>query len=99
MVDKKEIRRLLQYNFKTTGTISIADDGLISTTGSCILETQVKELPVAFDCIGKDFDCSNSLLESTKGFPKHIRGNFYCRRNKLVSCEGMPHYVDGGVFY
>jgi hypothetical protein len=95
MVDKKEIMALLKANFKTTGSITIDDKGLVSCTGMVNLKKKLKRLPVAFDKVGGDFFCHINQLTTLEGAPTSVGGNFFCYNNQLTTLEGAPTSVGG----
>jgi hypothetical protein len=98
MVDKKEIMALLKANFKTTGSITIDDKGLVSCTGMVNLKKKLKRLPVAFDKVGGDFFCHINQLTTLEGAPTSVGGNFFCYNNQLTTLEGAPTSVGGDFF-
>jgi len=100
MVDKQEIMRLLNQYFKTTSTITISDEGLVSCTGNVELKRELKHerLPVSFDRVDGDFRCIVNKLATLEGAPKNVGGSFVCDINRLTSLEHAPQSV-GGDFY
>ena len=90
MVDKKEIMALLKANFKTTGSITIDDKGLVSCTGMVTPKKKLTRLPVAFDKVGGGFLCYNNQLTTLEGAPTSVGGDFWCHNNQLTTLEGMP---------
>jgi uncharacterized protein (DUF1330 family) len=95
MVIKKEVMALLKANFKTTGSITIDDKGLVSCTGMVTPKKKLKRLPVAFDKVGGNFWCHNNQLTTLEGAPTSVGGNFWCDNNQLTTLEGAPTSVGG----
>ena len=92
--------RLLKRNFRTTGEITIDDEGLVSCKGNVELKQELKHerLPVSFDRIYGYFWCSHNQLETLAGTPRWVRGNFTCTSNQLTTLEGSLNSV-GGDFW
>ena len=95
MVDKKEIMRLLNWYFRTTGTVTISDEGLVSCTGNVELKRKPKheKLPVAFDRVSGYFGCWGNQLTTLEGAPQSVGGSFSCSGNQLTSLEHAPKIV------
>jgi hypothetical protein len=98
MVDKKEVMALLEKYFKTTGSITIDDKGLVSCTGMVTPKKKLKRLPVAFDKVGGDFKCDNNQLTTLEGGPTSVGGSFFCHINQLTTLQGAPTSVGGGFW-
>jgi hypothetical protein len=95
MVDKKEVMALLEKYFKTTGSITIDDKGLVSCTGMVTPKKKLKRLPVAFDKVGGSFKCGNNQLTTLEGGPISVGGDFWCYNNQLTTLQGAPTSVGG----
>ena len=77
---------------------SINPDGSIDVNGDVVLYNRgLVELPLTFNKVYGDFDCSINNLTTLKGSPKWVGDYFYCVNNKLTSLEFSPDYV-GGYF-
>ena len=50
----------------------------------------LKELPVQFGKVRRDFFCQNNQLKSLKGAPQKVRRDFYCYNNQLKS---IPKWI------
>ena len=79
------------YTVNDDGTIDVAEDIYISYKG-------LTELPLRFNKVSGNFDCSNNQLTSLKGNPRWIGGYFNCTNNRLTSLEFSPEFV-GTDFY
>jgi hypothetical protein len=95
MVIKKEVMALLKANFKTTGSITIDDKGLVSCTGMVTPKKKLKRLPVAFDKVGGSFKCGNNQLTTLEGGPISVGGDFWCYNNQLTTLQVAPTSVGG----
>jgi hypothetical protein len=73
---------------------TINDDGSIDVIGDVFIGS-IKELPLIFNDVSGDFDCSGSELTTLKGCPRWIGGSFNCDFNNLTSLEFSPNYVGG----
>ena len=82
--------RIKNYTINSDGSIDV--DGDVN-----IAYMKLDKLPLRFNRIGGNFDCSVNHLTSLIGAPKEIGGNFYCNNNQLTSLEGAPKEV-GGFF-
>ena len=56
------------------------------------------ELPLNFNRVERNFDCSNNKLKSLKGSPIYVGGSFNCTHNKLISLIGCPKIVKESFF-
>ena len=77
---------------------TINSDGSIDVNGDVDLYNKgFVELPLRFNRVTGDFDCSRNNLTSLNGSPKWIGGWFSCQYNQLTSLEFSPDYI-GGFF-
>ena len=75
---------------------TVNPDGSIDVYGKVNLsDTGLVEIPILFNRVSGDFDCSYNRLTSLKGSPKWVGGFFDCEKNKLTSLEFSPDYVGG----
>lgn len=57
---------------------------------------QLYWIPVQFNKINGDFECDRNNLQSLKGCPVHVEGDFKCMRNIwLKSLKYSPKYIKG----
>ena len=79
------------YNYTINDDLSIDVDGDVDLhnqgLGKC--------LPLRFNYVGGDFDCSNNELKTLEGSPQTVGGSFNCYRNNLKTLKGCPQTVDG----
>ena len=73
---------------------TINADGSIDVIGDVFIGS-IKELPLIFNDVSGDFDCSGGELTTLKGCPRWIGGSFNCDFNNLTSLEFSPNYVGG----
>ena len=74
---------------------TINDDGTIDVDGDVILaELDLKELPLNFNRVEGEFDCSYNFLTSLKGCPKYVGYKFACSYNELTTLEYSPEIVE-----
>lgn len=72
----------------------INDDGSIDVTYSVLLyNNNLTELPLKFNRVGGNFDCSGNKLTTLKGCPKSVGGYFICNENELTNLEYGPESV------
>jgi hypothetical protein len=73
----------------------IRDDGSIDVEGDVILCNKLddfKQLPLNFNVIKGDFDCSGDSLTTLEYSPKMVDGEFYCQYNyHITSLEGLEN--------
>ena len=56
---------------------------------------EISKLPVNFNKVSGDFDCSANELITLKGCPKIVEGFFKCTHNNLKSLKYSPEYIEG----
>lgn len=67
---------------------------VVSVSDSVNLQSRKLEyLPVQFDWVGGNFDCSFNNLTSLQGCPRVTGHNFICSHNQLTSLEYAPFEV------
>jgi hypothetical protein len=72
----------------------INEDGSINVNGNVrLVNENLTELPLRFNKVTGDFNCSGNQLTSLKGSPRWVGGYFYCDFNDLTSLEFSPDYV------
>ena len=80
-----------KYNIEK---FTINSDGSINVNESVYLFSyNLDKLPLNFNIINGNFDCSFNMLTSLDGFPKTINGNFDCSNNKITSLYGFPNII------
>jgi hypothetical protein len=82
---------------KTDHTLSDVDDGSIDVDGDVYLAyKKLTKLPLKFNMVSGDFDCSNNTLTSLSGFPNYVGGYFKCDGNQLIKSEHRLGYIKMG---
>ena len=75
---------------------TINPDGTIDANQTVILhKINFGKLPIKFNKINGDFNCSWNYLTSLEGSPIEVNGGFYCNDNKLTSFEYAPKIIRG----
>lgn len=92
-INEEEIHRLCrEYNIIK---YSINSDGSIDVDGNVFLINRAfTKLPLKFNKVIGDFDCSYNELTTLDGCPREVGGNFLCSHNNLVTLKGGPEFVD-----
>jgi hypothetical protein len=79
------------------GTYTINPDGSYDVIGNVILSmrniSQLSQLPIKFNKVSGNFDCSYNMLTSLDGSPKEVSGYFDCSYNSLTNLEGCPKSI------
>lgn len=99
-MNRDEAFGILDDHFILDGTADYEEASGITVKGSITLRRSkaVKALPIRFDKICGDFDCSYNSLESLENAPKSVGGSFTCAGNNLRSLEKRPQCV-GKSYY
>ncbi|MDR0927154.1 MAG: hypothetical protein LBO69_05245 [Ignavibacteria bacterium] len=86
---------LLKENWiEIDGNYHIDNDNKVHAYGNVKVKKSIfNKLPIEFDFVLGDFDCSGIGLESLAGSPEKVFGNFFCHRNKLRSLKEGPNVV------
>ena len=80
-----------KYNIRN---YTINEDGSIDVDGDVNLYSRgLTELPLKFNKVTSDFNCSDNKLKSLKGSPKIVFGTFRCTGCGLTSLEYSPEYI------
>lgn len=70
---------------------TINKDNSINVQGDLYLRGySFKKLPIKFNSISGNFDCSNNQLTSFENFPKEVGRSLYVNNNKIESLTGLP---------
>lgn len=81
-------RNLRLKNYRIERDLSVSVKGPVNLKG-----LKLKKLPILFNTVTRDFDCSDNVLISLEGAPKKIGGRFICNNNNLISLENSPKIV------
>jgi len=79
------------YVINNDGSIDV--DGDVHISG--ILDPEMTKLPLKFNRVNGDFDCSNNSLETLEGAPAFVDGDFDCSHNYIETLEGGIKEVKG----
>lgn len=58
----------------------------------------IRKLPIVFNRVYGNFDCSGLGLLTLEGSPSYVEGEFACVDNKLMTLEGSPSFVGNGYY-
>ena len=91
---KNEIQQWLKNNNISDYTIN--EDLTVDVYETVDLRSRnLTEIPIQFGIVKKDFNCYINKLESLKGCPVDVGGNFLCSGNRLTSLEHSPQSING----
>jgi len=78
----------------------INDDFTIDVTNGDvdISDCSLTELPLRFNRVEGNFNCSSNQLTTLDGCPQYVNGDFRCDSNELESLINGPKFV-GGIYY
>ena len=99
-MDKDHINQICwDYGIDESGSYSINLDGSINVANYVDFAFRFMfDLPLTFDYVGGNFDCSFNILKTLEGGPKTVMGNFDCSENKLSTLTGFPSKITGFIF-
>lgn len=90
---EKEIHTICKHynikNYTINSDMSIDVDG-----GVRLYSIGLTELPLKFNRVIGNFECSGNRLTTLKGCPNYV-GGFLCESNKLTTLKYAPKEVDG----
>lgn len=90
---KNNIENVIRNHWIQIDKYSINEDGSIDVSGSVEFSKSMsflKELPLCFNKVSGDFDCSRLSLKTLIGSPTEVGGTFNCAYNQLTSLEYLP---------
>lgn len=96
-----EIERVIRDHWIILDKYDINEDETIDVIGSAKFGKNMdflKELPLKFNMVSGDFDCSKLSLESLKGSPIEVGGTFNCSYNRLSTLEYLPKKAGCFIF-
>lgn len=70
---------------------------IVNSNGEAIQREKLKRLPLRFNFVFGNFNCSNNDLITLERSPIEVTGNFSCENNCLTNLVGSPIVV-GGFF-
>jgi len=102
-IRKTEIEKIIRDNWiiMDSNSCSINFDGTINVDGNIKFAENMgflKELPLRFNKVSGDFDCSKLNLISLKGSPMEVGGTFNCSYNQLSTLEHLPKKAGCFIF-
>jgi hypothetical protein len=73
---------------------TINPDGSIDVDGDVgICNEELTKLPLKFNRVSGEFDCSRNGLTTLEGCPNYVGEDFLCNNNQLTNLIGCPNYV------
>lgn len=100
-IRKNEIESIIREHWILIDDYYINEDGSIDVEGNVKFSENMdflKELPLKFNKVSGDFDCSKLSLESLKGSPIEVGGTYDCSYNQLSKLEYLPKNAGCFVF-
>jgi hypothetical protein len=95
-LDKYQIK-----NYSINDDLTVDVDGDVDLNNLHYVNLYNKPLtniPVKFNIVLGNFDCSYNELTSLQGAPKEVGGSFYCHSNNLTSLQFAPKEVVGNFY-
>ena len=97
---ENEIARVIRDHWIMIDQYIINDDGSIDVDGNVKFSTDyLTELPLRFNKVTGDFDCSKLSLVTLKNAPLEVGGDFDCSFNNLTSLRYAPTKVGGTITF
>lgn len=99
--NENEIETIIREYWITIDSYIINNDGSIDVGGDVIFAKNmgfITELPLKFNKVSGNFDCSQLSLTTLKNSPIEV-GNFDCSFNQLLSLEHAPKKVIGTFIF
>ncbi len=93
-----EILSLLNQHFKWEGAKFDIQDGIVNVTGTILLNSPLKRLPVKFGRVEGSFWCMRNILTTLEGAPFLVTESFDCSGNQLSSLKGAPEVVQENFY-
>ena len=85
-----------QYNITN---YVINSDLSIDVDGDVVISNMfLTKIPIRFNKVNGDFNCSYNNLTDLENSPKYVNGFFNCSFNKIKSLENAPIVVSGHFF-
>lgn len=100
-IRKNESESIIRDNWILIDNYFINQDGSIDVEGNVKFSENMdflKELPLKFNKVSGDFDCSKLSLESLKGSPVEVGSTFNCSYNQLSTLEHLPKKAGCFIF-
>lgn len=98
--EENEIERIIRDYWITIDDYNLNDEGSIDVIGNVNFSASyLTELPLRFNKVTGNFDCSKLSLGTLKNAPLEVGGDFDCSFNNLTSLKYMPTKVGGTVIF
>ena len=89
--DEKEIHNICKEH--SIKKYYINKDGTIDVSGNVKISSS--KIPLRFNRVSGNFNCSYNNLTSLNGSPTEVGGNFNCEHNNLINLSGGPKTING----
>lgn len=97
---ENEIETIIRDYWIMMDQYNINDDGIIDVAGNVKFSADyLTELPLRFNIVTGNFDCSKLSLVTLKNSPLVVGGDFDCSFNKLTSLKYAPTKVGGAFIF
>ncbi|TDE45874.1 hypothetical protein E0I26_04080 [Flavobacterium rhamnosiphilum] len=99
--EEDEAAKILRDHWVSIDDYIVNDDGSIDVIGNVKFSKTssfLTEIPLIFNKVSGDFDCSNLNLKSLKNSPIEVGGTFDCTYNQLSTLEYLPKKAKGFIF-
>lgn len=97
---ESEVEKIIREHWIIIDQWTVNDDGSIDVNGNVAFSSHIKylsKIPLRFNKVTGDFDCSGLGLKTLEGCPIDVGGTFDCTYNQFSSLEYAPKKV-GGAF-
>ena len=72
----------------------VINDYIVDVDGDVnFYSIQLTKIPLVFNIVSGNFDCSSNKLTTLEGSPQSVGGNFDCSFNQLTTLKGSPKEV------
>lgn len=91
---------LISYAIKDYTILEHSIYGFVVNVNSDVdlFAKELSFIPVKFNCIEGNFNCSYNQLVNLVGCPDRVEGNFNCSWNKLINLEHCPSSIGGSLY-
>lgn len=77
------------------GELIYNGDETFNVNGNVRIPYHITEIPIKFNTISGDFNCSETKITSLKNSPEKVVGDFNCSDNNITSLQDAPKVVYG----
>lgn len=87
---------LIEYWLKKNNDANyiINDDLSVDVDGDVnIISKKLDKIPIKYNNIKGNFDCSNNNLSTFDNFPEYVGNYMWCNQNEFISLKGFSTYI------